>query len=54
MRAAILGNAGSGKSTLARRLADAHGLPLHEVDRQQGLPTGRWSTRPPTAPPMTR
>ncbi|MHA7889142.1 P-loop NTPase family protein [Roseicyclus sp.] len=35
MRIAILGNAGSGKSTLAKRLAVAHGLPLHEVDRLQ-------------------
>jgi hypothetical protein len=35
MRIAILGNAGSGKSTLAKRLAETHGLPLHEVDRLQ-------------------
>ena len=38
MRIAILGNAGSGKSTLARKLAAAHDLPLHEVDKIMWTP----------------
>ena len=38
MRVCVLGNAGGGKSSLTRRLAKAHALPVHEVDRWQWTP----------------
>ncbi|HEX6817786.1 MAG TPA: hypothetical protein VF120_05380 [Ktedonobacterales bacterium] len=44
-RVAVIGNAGGGKSTLARKLAAAHGLPLHEVDLLQWRPD--WTPAPP-------
>jgi adenylate kinase family enzyme len=31
-RVAVIGNAAGGKSTLARVIAEAHGLPYHEID----------------------
>src|SRR5690242_10127984 len=37
-RIAIIGNAGGGKSTLARRIGEALGLPVHEIDLLQWKP----------------
>jgi len=50
-RVLVLGPGGSGKSTLARRLAEATGLPLHELDRiywgpdLRPLPPAEWEAR---------
>jgi hypothetical protein len=47
-RVVILGRGGAGKSTVARRLGEAFGLPVIELDRhfwQAGLvplPKGQW------------
>ena len=37
-RVAVIGNAGGGKSTLSRIVAEAHGLPLIELDHLMWLP----------------
>ena len=45
-RIAIIGNAGGGKSTVAKRLSEARGLPLHQLDKLQWNPG--WVATPKT------